>query len=81
MKTVRSDAESHFKSVRKEIKEAAKKKHNAYQEMDERTARLRALRLAKEAVDKAAAEQEAAEAKTAKRATPKARATATKPSD
>lgn len=57
----RSKAEQQFAATQKKAKQAAKDKEKSWQELNERVAKLRALRLAKEAADKEAAEQAAAE--------------------
>ena len=57
LKSVKSRAEEQFAATRKKDKQALKEKEKARQERAEHTARLRALRLAKEAVDKKAAEK------------------------
>ncbi len=66
-KSVKSRAEEQFVATQKKDKQPLKEKEKARQEMAERVARLRALRLAKEAADKeaaaAAAEKAAAENK------------------
>ena len=50
--TVKSKAEELFAATQKKDKQALKEKENAWQQRMEHTARLRALRLAKEAADK-----------------------------
>ena len=50
--TVKSRAEEKFAATQKKDKQALKEKENAWQQKMEHTARLRALRLAKEAADK-----------------------------
>ncbi len=52
LKTVKSRAEEQFAATQKKGKQALKEKGNAWQQRMEHTARLRALRLAKEAADK-----------------------------
>ncbi len=52
LKTVKSRAEEQFAATQKKEKKALKEKDTAWQQGLERTARLRALRLAKEAADK-----------------------------
>ena len=70
LKSVKSRAEEQFAATRKKDKQALKEKEKARQERAEHTARLRALRLAKEAVDKKAAEKAAAEKAAAKKKKP-----------
>ena len=60
-KSARSKAEELFAASQKKAKQAVKEKEKARQKIDAQVARLRALRLAKEAADKEAAEKEAAE--------------------
>ncbi len=55
--SVRSRAEEQFAATQKKKKPALKEKEKARQERAEHVASLRALRLAKEAVDKEAAAQ------------------------
>ncbi len=69
-KSVKSRAEEQFAATQKKDKQALKEKEKARQEMAEHVARLRALRLAKEAADKEAAEAAAAEKAAAKRKKP-----------
>ncbi len=52
LQTVKSKAEELFAATQKEDKQALNEKENAWQQRMEHTARLRALRLAKEAADK-----------------------------
>ncbi len=52
LKSVRSRAEEQFAATQKKDKQALKEKENAGQQRIEHTARLRVLRLAKEAADK-----------------------------
>ncbi len=52
LKSVKSRAEEQFAATQKKAKQALKEKENAWQQRIEHTARLRALRLAKEAADK-----------------------------
>ena len=59
-KSVRSRAEEKFAATQKKGKQVLKEKEKAQQEITERMARQRALRLAKEAADKEAAEKGAA---------------------
>ncbi len=61
LKTAKSRAEEQFTATQKKDRRALKGKEKARQEIAERMARLRALRLAKEAADKEAAEKKAAE--------------------
>ncbi len=51
-KSVKSRAEQKFAATQKKDKQALEEKENAWQQRMEHTARLRALRLAKEAADK-----------------------------
>ena len=51
-KSARSRAEELFTATQKKAKQALKHKEKAEREIAERTAKLRALRLAKEAADK-----------------------------
>ena len=60
-KSARSRAEELFTATQKKDREALKEKEKAAREIAERMAKLRALRLAKEAADKEAAEEAAAE--------------------
>ena len=62
-KSARSRAEEQFTATQKKAKQVLKEKEKAEQELTERTARLRALRLAKEAADKEAAENATAKDK------------------
>ncbi len=50
--TMKSKAEEQFAATQKKDKQALKEKDKAWQQRMEHTARLRALRLAKEAADK-----------------------------
>ncbi len=50
--SVKSRAEEKFAATQKKVEQALKEKENAWQQRMEHTARLRALRLAKEAADK-----------------------------
>ncbi len=52
LKTMKSNAEDQFTATQKKDGQALKEKDNAWQQRMEHTARLRALRLAKEAADK-----------------------------
>ncbi len=52
LRSVKSRAEEQFAATQKKDKQALKEKENAWQQRMEHTARLRALRLAKEAADK-----------------------------
>ncbi len=65
-KSVRSRAEEKFAATQKKGKQVLKEKEKAQQEITERMAGQRALRLAKEAADKEAAEQAEAEKAAAK---------------
>ncbi len=66
----KSKAELQFAATQKRAKQAAKEKDKSWQELNERVAKLKALRLAKEAADKEAAEQAAAEKAAAKKKRP-----------
>jgi colicin import membrane protein len=70
VESVKSKAEEKFAAIQKKDKEALKGKKKALQERAEHVARLRALRLAKEAADKKAAEEAAAEKTAAKNKKP-----------
>lgn len=69
-KSAKSRAEIKFAATQKRDKQFLKEKEKAQQELVERVAKLRALRLAKEAADKEAAEQAAAEKAAAKKKKP-----------
>ena len=56
LKSVRSKAEEQFAATQKKAKKALHEKEKARQELTERMAKQRSLRLAKEAADKEAAE-------------------------
>ncbi len=56
-KSAKSRAEEQFAATQKKTKRALREKEKGRQERAEQTARLRALRLAKEAADKEAAEE------------------------
>jgi len=56
-KSIKSRAEEQFAATQKKDKRVLKEKEIAWQERAEKVARLRALRLGKEAADKEAAEQ------------------------
>ena len=60
-KSVNSKAEEKFAATQKKAKQFVKEKDKAWQDLTDRVAKQKALRLAKEAVDKEAAEQAAAE--------------------
>ncbi len=60
-KSVKSRAEEQFTASKKKTNQTLKEKERAWQEIGEKTARLKALRLAKEAADREAAEAAAAE--------------------
>jgi colicin import membrane protein len=62
-KSAKSRAEIKFAATQKRDQQFLNEKEKAQQELVERVAKLRALRLAKEAADKEAAEQAAAEKK------------------
>ncbi len=70
LKSGRSRAEEQFAATRKKDKQALKEKEKARQDRAEHVARLRALRLAKEAADKKAADKAAAEKPAAKNTKP-----------
>ena len=57
LKSVKSRAEQQFTATQKKDRQILKEKEKAQQERAEHTAKLRALRLAKEAADKKAAEK------------------------
>jgi hypothetical protein len=57
----KTQAEQRFAATQKKAKQAAKDKERSWQELNERVAKQRAARLAKEAADKEAAEQAATE--------------------
>ncbi len=63
LKSVKSRAEEQFAAIQKKDKQALRGKKKAQQEKAEHVARLRALRLAKEAADKEDAEKAAAKKK------------------
>ncbi len=63
LKSVKSSAEEKFAAIQKKDKKALNEKETARQERAEHVARLRALRLAREATDKKAAEKAAAKSK------------------
>ncbi len=60
LKSARARAEEQFAATQKKVKQAPNKKDKARQEIAERMARQRALRLAKEAADKEAAAEKGA---------------------
>ena len=64
----RLKAHEKFAKAEKREKEAVRERDKAFAAAVSKTARLRALRLAKEAADKEAADKKAAETKSAKRA-------------
>ena len=70
VESVKSRAEEKFAAIQKKDKQAMNEKKKALQERAEHRARLRALRLAKEAADKKAAEEAAAEKAAAKKKKP-----------
>ena len=70
MNSARSKAEERFAKMRQQEKKAEKERDKAQQENAQKTARLRALRLAKEASDKYTLDREAADKATAKGKTP-----------
>ncbi len=57
----KSKAEQQFAATQKKAKQVAKDKEKSWLELNDRVAKLKALRLAKEAADKEAAEQAASE--------------------
>jgi len=57
LKSAKSRAEEQFAATQKKGKQALKEREKARQEMSERVARQRTLRLNKEAADKRAAEK------------------------
>ncbi len=65
-KSVKSKAEEMFTKVKQQDRKALKEREAAQQEITEKIARLRALRLAKEASDKEAADKAAADKAAAK---------------
>ncbi|MCZ6452802.1 MAG: hypothetical protein O6909_01050 [Alphaproteobacteria bacterium] len=69
-KSAKSRAEIKFAATQKRDQQFLNEKEKAQQELVERVAKLRALRLAKEAADKEAAEQAAAEKAVAKKKKP-----------
>ncbi len=52
LQSAKSRAEEKFAATQKKVEQALKEKETAWQQRMEHTARLRALRLAKEAADK-----------------------------
>ncbi len=60
LKSARARAEDQFAATQKKAKQALNKKDKAREEIAERMARQRALRLAKEAADKEAAAEKGA---------------------
>tara|TARA_B100001971_G_scaffold188283_1_gene189531 strand:- start:217 stop:462 length:246 start_codon:yes stop_codon:yes gene_type:complete len=70
IKSAKSKAEVQFAATQKKDKQALKGKKKAQQEKAKHVARLRALRLAKEADDKETAEKAAAEKAAAKKKKP-----------
>jgi hypothetical protein len=70
LKTAKSRAEEQFTATLKKDKQALNEKEKARQEIAEHVARLRALRLAKEAADKKAGEEVVAEKGAAKNKNP-----------
>ena len=69
-KSAKSRAEEQFAAIKKKDKQALNENEKARQERAEHTARLRALRLAKEEADKEAAEKTDAEKAAAKNKKP-----------
>lgn len=66
----KSKAEQKFAATQKKAKQAVKEKDKSWQELTERVAKLKALRLAKEAADKEAAKKSVAEKTAAKKTRP-----------
>jgi hypothetical protein len=66
LKSVRSKAEEKFRANQKKYEQALSEREKERKKEAEHTASLRALRLAKEAVDKEVADKAAAEAAAAK---------------
>ena len=66
LRSIKLKAEKQFAASQKKNKQALKEKEKVRQEVVEKMARLRALRLAKEAADKEAAEKAAADKAAAK---------------
>ncbi len=60
-KSIKSKAEQRFAATEKKTQQAIQEKEKSHQNLMERMAKQRALRLAKEQTDKEAAEKEAAE--------------------
>ena len=75
--SLRMTAEQRFTATQKKDKQAMSDREKERQEMTDKIAKLRALRLAKEAAEKEAAEKEAAEKGVAKKSTAKKRAAKT----
>ena len=73
-KSARTKAEQHFTASQKKDKKDLKEREKVWQDRLDRTATLRALRLAKEAEDKKAAEDAAANKSASKKATAKPKA-------
>ena len=69
-KSAKSRAEEQFAAIKKKDKQSLNENEKARQERAEHTARLRALRLAKEAADKEAAEKADTEKAAAKNKKP-----------
>ncbi len=69
--SVKSRAEEQFTATQKKAKQALTDSENARQEMADHIAKLKALRLAKEAADREAAEKADAEKEAAKKAAAK----------
>ncbi len=69
-KSAKSRAEEQFAATQKKAKQALNEKEKAVQERVEHVARLRALRLAKEAADKKISEEAAIEKAAAKKKKP-----------
>jgi hypothetical protein len=70
LKSVKSRAEEQFAATQKKDKQALKEKEKERQEIADHVARLRSLRLTKEAADKKAADEVAAEKAAAKNKKP-----------
>lgn len=81
MNRARSKAEEKFAKIKQQDKKALKERMKAQHEITEKVARLRALRLAKEASGKESSDREAADKAAAKSKTPSksVRATRRKP--
>lgn len=78
-KAAKSRAEGLFTATQKKDQLVHKEREKALQDRAEHTAKLRALRLAKEAADKETAEKAAAEKAAAKKAAPRKKKTPISP--